>query len=74
MHACNHIARAYPVEFGIKPPPEQAAKEENRRITRYLIIAVAVLLGWLLLTYIWKQPDDGSSESRLIAPVTSSDA
>jgi hypothetical protein len=66
-HACNHIARNYPEEFGLKPKPEQAAQQENRHVTRYVLIALAVLLGWLLLTYLWKQPGDGS-QSTLIAP------
>ncbi len=70
-HACNHIARDYPEEFGLKPEPKQAAQQENRRVTRYVLIALAVLLGWLLLTYLWKQPGDGSPQSTLIVPAAS---
>ena len=30
-HACNHIARAYPEQFGINPKPGQASKQDSRR-------------------------------------------
>ena len=33
-HACNHIARQYPEEFGIKPRPEQREQQEREKTAK----------------------------------------
>jgi hypothetical protein len=62
-HACNHIARQHPEEFGLKPTAEQHEQQEKQRTIRFIFIAILVIfLVWLLI-WMWSQPSNGNSET-----------
>src|SRR5580698_4585229 len=69
-HACNHLARQYPDEFGIKPGPKEQQKQDNERTNRFLLVALFVVLLLLFLAWIWSQPSSGNSETMRIHPST----
>lgn len=62
-HACNHLAKQYPDEFGVKLGPKEKDRMESQHTTKVLLIVVAVVLVFLLLCWIWSQPSNGNSET-----------
>src|ERR1700728_4667451 len=67
-HACNHLARQYPDDFNIKSGPVEQQRQDNQRTTRFLIIAAIGVILFLLLMWMWSQPSNGNSETRLCQP------
>jgi hypothetical protein len=66
-HACHHLAKQYPDEFGVmRLGPKEQQRQENQRSTRFILIAIAVVLGFLLLCWLWSQPSNGNSETKLV--------
>jgi uncharacterized membrane protein YvbJ len=59
-HACNHIARQYPEEFGIKPRPEQREQQEREKTAKGYWMLLAIIAIIVILFLIWGHPGDGS--------------
>ncbi len=64
-HACNHLARQYPDEFGIKAGPREQQLQDEQRTKRFILITIALVLLFLLLCWIWSRPSSGSWETRI---------
>jgi hypothetical protein len=62
-HACNHLARQYPDEFGVKSGPKEQERQEKQQTKKFALIAIGIVLLLLLLLWLWSQPGNGSTET-----------